>query len=308
MFTALQMATIATIQRIAHELAARVDALAVTPDSVTAAELRGWWLAREATLTRDLYAYLDGLITPAAPGLEGIVRRVPPGFEGMVVEKKAQGAGVAAAAPPPRTGLPLPGETLAGPPETKETKEYKLPVMKVSEYKFVTPTDTDYDKILDACCAHRVGIIPYTYVADRAGKATLYFLLGTKPPYPDIPKIVHRTDFGGSCHLSENEPVFDCGLREFSEETGGAVAQPDRKDLTILLLGQGVGRRLWVMLLYNYKGTKDIPFVPNKELISINWYTVDQMYGRWPAGVHNDRSLTHLYYNVPKMAWTALPT
>ncbi len=283
------------IQRALVDLTMYVKALMAKPNRAQAMLVRSWLRSNEALISTGLHAYLEAVIaTPEPPpGPEPIPP--PPSPESLPPPKRQKHVGL---------GLPRPVVN-ARAPRLPLPEEYRVPSVAVGSVKVLLPTDPNFNNVLDTCCLGRVGCIPYSFETNPNGQVYLRFLLGTKHAFKDLPKVRHRTDFGGGCKIKAGETVFECGMREFGEETGGAVPEPARKDLTLFIIGHK-GRNHG-MLMYKYTGPDDPPFVANKEIASIAWYSLRTVYNRPPKGIQNDGGLAHFIKCVDKDTLLALP-
>lgn len=129
--------------------------------------------------------------------------------------------------------------------------------------------DPRINEILQYGPVGRTGIIPYLYENN-----TLYVLLGTK--YNG-----KLTDFGGGCKVRYAEPIIECGLREFEEETGGTIIPPAPEELIIFVQGPRGRGHPHAILMYDYSeydAVGPIVFIPNEEIASVDWYSLDEVY------------------------------
>lgn len=123
-------------------------------------------------------------------------------------------------------------------------------------------------------CVSRAGILPYTVINGCA-----YLLLGVKHPYKDQPGHPgRRTDFGG--HAIEGETLHTCSIREFREESGGVVKEPEEDRLTVVTFPYK--DKIHGMLLYKYENyivdKATALFKANEEISYISWYPLETVY------------------------------
>lgn len=143
-----------------------------------------------------------------------------------------------------------------------------LPMPRQGQILIIKPSSPLHSHYLHTVQVKRSGIIPY--VLDQNGK--LWLCLGTK--YNN-----RLTDFGGSCN--DEETVYSCGIREFTEETSNAITPPKDEELMIFLLGTEDLPLATLMYNYQHNYTKDMPvFVPNDEIRAIEWYPPKRVFGK----------------------------
>lgn len=183
---------------------------------------------------------------------------------------------------------PLPEVSLmVAPPKLGPQVEYKLPRLVKGMVMVIRSSDPEFKNVLSTTSAGRVGVIPY--VRKDNG---LWVLLGIKPTGK-------YTDFGGGCKKGYSpETMIRCGMREFNEETNGsAIKIPKFDQLTVFIIG--TGGNPWVTMLYDYSShsAEAINFKRNEELVSADWYKMDDVY-KYPQD--NDAGLAYFVRFVPQ--------